>query len=445
MHALVEKMGRQIVRQGSKKKPHKQLILWDPREISKVLGHNLGTNQIHCLALHMCEMRRNLAISCINFLPLYNLKYLKFYKHLDDTDSKLQFVTEDNILPPDLELRLLHWDAYPLITLPFDLHLECLVELKFRYSNLESLWEGTPELGNLRRLDVTGSKNLKYFPDISMAKKLEDVSMNDCARLEQFPSQISVILFALRSSGTTFRCHSFSDFPLLTVLNLINLNLENIPSSLGKMHALEKLNFSGNDFKSLPRTMKQLQKLKYLDLHNCCKLEALPPLTQVETLILSNCINLQSLLELPNLLEDHGIHHLLELELDNCKNVQSLSHQLSHFTNLEKLDLSKHDFETMPASIKELSSLRTISLNSCRKLKSLEELPLSLKCLYAHGCYSLEGVTLSYGHYLEDFDLDHCFHLKLDILLITWSPTKSRSKKVPGCCFPESGMPNLCT
>lgn len=41
MHVLVEQMGRQIVLQESKRRPQKQLILWDPREICKVLRHNL--------------------------------------------------------------------------------------------------------------------------------------------------------------------------------------------------------------------------------------------------------------------------------------------------------------------------------------------------------------------------------------------------------------------
>lgn len=40
MHVLVEQMGRQIVLQESEQRPQKQLILWDPREICKVLRHN---------------------------------------------------------------------------------------------------------------------------------------------------------------------------------------------------------------------------------------------------------------------------------------------------------------------------------------------------------------------------------------------------------------------
>lgn len=89
-------------------------------------------------------MSRELAISCNNLRPMYNLKILKLYKHYDEKESTLRLVSEDHSYLPNLELKLLHWDAYPLTVLPFDLHVECLVEVNLRYSNLESLWDGTP-------------------------------------------------------------------------------------------------------------------------------------------------------------------------------------------------------------------------------------------------------------------------------------------------------------
>lgn len=227
-----------------------------------------------------------------------------------------------------------------------------------------------------------------------------------------------------------FRCHDLSSFSLLTELNLINLKIKNIPRSVVELKSLERLNLSGNDFMELPKTMEQLSKLKCVDLHNCCKLEKLPPLTQVETLILSDCINLKWVTEFSTLEEASGTYGLLELVLDNCNNVQSLSDQLSHFINLKELDLSRHGFVKVPESIKELTSLRTLSLNNCNKLESLEELPVSIKCLYAHGCCLLENVSLSSTHSLEDADLHHCFRLQLDDHIITRFPPNSHGDKV---------------
>ncbi|CAL9222995.1 unnamed protein product, partial [Arabidopsis halleri] len=541
MHALVEQTGKHIVSKNSKRRPpHKQMILWDPQDICEVLRCKRGTYKIQCLALHMCKMSRTLDINCTHFMLMYNLRFLKFYKHLDDIASKLQFVPEDHLLP--FELRLFHWDAYPSRTLPVSLHLDCLVEINLRYSNLERLWDGTPELVNLRKLDVKESKNLRELPDISKAKKLEDLVMDGCTGLERFPVYIGslsnlVELHATRcgtSFGTPcnsmqpsveihlelqqlilkfpnevepvislenlsiegklkfwifefvgdadhfsfnyerpqpprllssirnlkclkikrnkyneddrpFRCRSFSNFPFLTQLNLINLKITNIPSSIGEVKSLEKLNLSGNDFKNLPKTVGKLSKLKYLLLCECRKLEVLPQLTQVETLILSDCINLQSLLDLSTLEEDRGRYGMIELDLDNCNNVQSLSDDLSHFTNLKELNLSGHDFVTVPKCIKELSSLKTLALNNCKKLESLEELPLSLKCLHAHGCHMLENVSLSSDHSFEDVDLHHCFNLKLDDHVITQLPLNSHGEKVTSrCgCSQETEIPSL--
>lgn len=87
---------------------------------------------------------KELTIRSLNFEPMHNLQILKFYKQVDDIESKLKVASEDHVLLQDLELRLLHWDAYPLKHFAFDLNFECLVEITLRYSSLESLWDGTP-------------------------------------------------------------------------------------------------------------------------------------------------------------------------------------------------------------------------------------------------------------------------------------------------------------
>lgn len=190
----------------------------------------------------------------------------------------------------------------------------------------------------------------------------------------------------------------------MTKLKLINLNIQEIAEDISDLQFLETLDLTGNDFKFLPSTMGQVAKLKYLSLQNCRKLQALPQLGQVERLTLSGCVNL---LYLRGLL---GVE-LLELRLENCSGLRSLSEELSHFTKLTYLDLSSLVFEAIPASIRELPSLGTLCLNNCKKLRSLEELPQSLNHLYAHGCDSLENVTLSPRHSIKHLDLSHCFSL----------------------------------
>lgn len=66
------------------------------------------------------------------------LNFLKFFQHLGDTESKVQFKSDCLQFP--VKLKLLHWDAYPLEKLPYSFQHHNLVELNLRYSNLESLW-----------------------------------------------------------------------------------------------------------------------------------------------------------------------------------------------------------------------------------------------------------------------------------------------------------------
>lgn len=108
-----------------------------------------------------------------------------------------------------------------------------------------------------------------------------------------------------------------------------------------------------------------------------------------------------------------------QLWVDSCKNIRLISDQPRYFVKLSYLDLSSHEFQTFPSSIIELSSLGTLCLKKCKKLKSIEGVPLSLKYLYAHGCESLETVSLPLNHSVKHLDFSHCFCLKQDEHLIT--------------------------
>ncbi|XP_019085619.1 PREDICTED: disease resistance protein RML1A-like [Camelina sativa] len=243
---------------------------------------------------------------------------------------------------------------------------------------------------------------------------------------------IVITRFNYNSDGERFLCYSLSIFPCLKELILINLNIEVIPDDVCNLQFLEKLDWSGNDFETLPKTMNQLPKLKYVNLGNCCRLKALPELVQPETVKLSGCMNLQSLLEFSHDKQDCGRFQWAELWVDGCKSIQSVSDQLIHFMKLSYLDLTSHDFETLPASIEKLSSLRTLCINKCKKLKSIKGLPLCLKFLYAHSCEILKTVSLPLNHSIKHLDLSHCFCLKEKEHLMTQFLSKGVNEEV---CF----------
>ncbi|CAN6907156.1 unnamed protein product [Brassica oleracea] len=493
MHKLVEQMAREMIRDDSSLS---RKFLRDPQDICYALTNfRDGGEQTECMSLHSCNLACAFSMKASVVGHMHNLKFLKVYKHVDSRESKLQLIPDQHLLPPSL--RLFHWDAFPLRTLPSDADPYFLVELNLRHSDLETLWSGTPMLESLKRLDVTGSKHLKQLPDLSSITSLEELALEHCTRLKGIPASIGkrssikklklsycgglrsalkffirkptmqqhiglefpdakvkmdalinisiggdisfefcskfrgtaeyvsfnsdqqipvtssmnmqqtpwlisecnrfnslwIMRFSHKENGESFSFDSFPDFPDLKELKLVNLNIRKIPSGVHGIHKLEfieKLDLSGNDFENLPEAMNGLSRLKTLWLRNCFKLKELPKLTQVQTLTLTNCRNLRSLLKLSDTSEEQGRYCLLELCLENCNNVEFLSDQLSHFTKLTNLDLSGHEFDALPSSIRDLTALVTLCLNNCKNLRSVEKLPLSLQFLDAHGCDSLE-------------------------------------------------------
>lgn len=97
-----------------------------------------GMDKTEGVILHMCDMLHTLFMSATVFIDMHNLSFLKFFQHLGDIESKVQF--QSNCLQFPVKLKLLHWDAYPLETLPYSFQHHYLVELNLRDSKLESLW-----------------------------------------------------------------------------------------------------------------------------------------------------------------------------------------------------------------------------------------------------------------------------------------------------------------
>ncbi|KAH0897745.1 hypothetical protein HID58_047313 [Brassica napus] len=440
----------------------------------------LGDNQsVACMALHnvhMCEMPEELYLDGYAKNDHNNLKFLKVHRHSDHVDPMLHFMRR--------------------YIFTFG-----LVEVSLRYSNLTSLMKGTKWLLHLRRLDLTGSKNLEQLPDLSHAVNLEEVITQGCKRLKRIQSPLIVLYFSsneveMRSTtylsiggniqiqmvglagnvdhlcfssekqaphvlirmdqqpllfydhkrrtkkveqqrhrpnrsefhgfnameitrfnyksdaaAASFLCHSLYMFPCLKELNLFNLNIKVIPDDVSSLQLLEKLDWNGNDFETLPETMNQLLRLKHVSLCNCRRLKAFPELVLLETIKLSGCMSLQSLLETSHVEPGLGRYQWLELWVDGCTKIQSISDQLRHLIKLSYLDLSSHEFETLPSSITELSYLGTLCINKCTKLKSVQGVPLSLKYLYAHGCESLETVSLPLDHSIKHLDLSPWRHI----------------------------------
>nr|XP_048330216.1 probable disease resistance protein At4g19520 [Ziziphus jujuba var. spinosa] len=90
----------------------------------------------------------------------------------------------------------------------------------------------------------------------------------------------------------------------LTKLDLSSRNLtdEPFPEDFGCLVSLEDLNLSRNPFNVLPPSIKNLSKLKYLNLEYCTSLKCLGPEvpSSVETILVNYCTSLNSFLDPSN-------------------------------------------------------------------------------------------------------------------------------------------------
>ncbi|XP_050242704.1 inactive disease resistance protein RPS4-like [Quercus robur] len=112
--------------------------------------------------------------------------------------------------------------------------------------------------------------------------------------------------------------------------------------------------------------MDSLRSLKLFKLYGCSKLANLP-----ENLWKIKCLETLVLNE---------ISQLEEIELNGIGCLSSLKY----------LSLSWNNFVTLPAIFSQLSKLETLNLRGCEKLRSVPELPSTVRYINMEGCCSLE-------------------------------------------------------
>lgn len=179
---------------------------------------------------------------------------------------------------------------------------------------------------NLKVLNLSGSKQLMELPDFRTECNLERLHLSDCESL--------------------CRIHP----SILSRQALVSLDLN-------RCYALESLNMT---------EFCHLTSLKQLSLRGCEQINK----TGVHVL----CDALQS---------------LESLDFGNCKNLIEVPDNICALSSLKSLNLEESNVESLPASIKQLPKLQTMVLDSCNRLRSLPELPSSIKFLHAK-CPSLK-------------------------------------------------------
>ncbi|XP_044469712.1 disease resistance-like protein DSC1 [Mangifera indica] len=465
MHDLLEKMGKEIVRQESIDDLDKHGRLWDPDAIFLVLKYNMGTRTIRSICLDMFEVEE-LHLNPKAFNNMQNLRFLKIYEF--EHGKKVHGFEK---LESDFsELRYFRWHGYSDKSLPPNFNPKNLVALSLRNSELKQLWTSNQKLVNLKHIDVGHSKRLCSIPDLSLMSNLESLKLEYYINLLESFSSIRNLhkLVILNLQG----CKSFDNLQISSncqSLRVVNLsNCSNLKEVSYFPNTVEELYLDGTTIKEFP-SIGHLFRLVTLSLRKCSRLERLldsiHKLKCLKSFYLSGCSKLDGL---PN--DMRNLQTLRELELDEisfaeiptfmtslinlwalsltrCKMqkqsnfplfdlsvfertirlnlvdccIEVLPSNIGQLLSLKYLILGQNNLETLPESIKDLSNLKFLYLSNCQRLKYLPELPSRLETMMAMNCVYLESISSLPASFLgistcnADVWFHNCFKLKLDM------------------------------
>lgn len=274
-----------------------------PKISGSIKQLDLSGTRIEEIPTSICEMKS------LGRLKLWNCSKLKSFPEILEKIKNLQYLSVARAakikeLPSSIE----HLNG---------LHELTLVDLK----NLETIPSSICSLTSLCSMYLSGCSKLDRLPDnLGNLKFLRTLHARKTA-ISALPSSLAGCK-ELRvldcSKCRSLVLPSFSVFGSLTQLNLAYCYLTEIPEDLCCMSSLEILNLQGNNFESLPRSIKQLSQLKRLWISNCRMIKSLPELpVRLLHLDTRNCKKLQSLLELPSHLEELNADEL-EIVYERC-------------------------------------------------------------------------------------------------------------------------------
>ena len=235
--------------------------------------------------------------------------------------------------------------------------------------------------------------NLETLPgDIHKLKHLLHLYCNGCSKLTSFPEIKRNIgkLADLRLDGTAIKDLP-SSIELLQDLRHLYLNhcknLESLPDSICNLSSLRTLMLDGcSKLGKLPEDLERMPCLENLYLRSVsCRLPSLSGLSHLRILCLDECNLIPGVIK-----RDNCLNALEELSLRNCNLNEGVLNKIFHLCSLKVLDLSGCNTEEggiltdMLVGISQLSNLRALGLNHCKKLSQIPELPSSLRLLDAH-------------------------------------------------------------
>ncbi|CAN6714754.1 unnamed protein product [Malus baccata var. baccata] len=359
MHDLLRDMGRDIVYAENPDFPGERSRLWHPEDVNDVLIDKSGTEKIEGLALDLPSLEET-SFSTEVFRNMKRLRLLQLnYVRLSGGYQCLS-----------KKLRWLCWHGFPLEFIPIELCQPNIVAIDMQYSSLRQVvCEYSGLLDKLKILNLSHSHDLTQSPDFSKFPNLEKLILKDCKRLAKVHKSIgdlkSLVLVNLKDCET-LKALPRSFYKLKSVKTLVLdgcSRFQSLSEHLGEMASLVTLYADGTAIKKVPPSIVRLEKLERLSLSK-----------------------LKCSLQLPSL---QGLRSLTSLILEDS-NIEEVHNDIgSSLPCLVELSLDDNNFGSLP-SLSGLSKLLILSLNGCRNLVEITDLPKSLGFLHMDDCSVLE-------------------------------------------------------
>ncbi|OAO98039.1 WRKY19 [Arabidopsis thaliana] len=330
MLSFIQATGREIVRQESADRPGDRSRLWNADYIRHVFINDTGTSAIEGIFLDMLNLKFDANPNV--FEKMCNLRLLKLYCSKAEEKHGVSFPQGLEYLPS--KLRLLHWEYYPLSSLPKSFNPENLVELNLPSSCAKKLWKGKKSLEKLKKMRLSYSDQLTKIPRLSSATNLEHIDLEGCNSLLSLSQSISylkkLVFLNLKGCSKLENIPSMVDLESLEVLNLSGCSkLGNFPEISPNV---KELYMGGTMIQEIPSSIKNLVLLEKLDLENSRHLKNLP--TSI-----------------------YKLKHLETLNLSGCISLERFPDSSRRMKCLRFLDLSRTDIKELPSSISYLTAL----------------------------------------------------------------------------------------
>ncbi|KAL4622114.1 hypothetical protein ACB092_06G274200 [Castanea dentata] len=262
MHDLLQRMGREIVRQESPQNPGERSRLWRCEDVLNVLTENMGSNKVQSIMLYSRKPKK-LHLKAQMFRKMKNLRLL--------TIRNVHCYGQLEYLPNGL--RLLDWRKYPLPSFPSHFSPKNLVVLNMVGNQLKKTFKQVFAFKSMSYVDFSRCESIRKIPDLSMSPNIKELKLSDCRNLVEIDDSLGRLdkleVWNLR------RCDKLETLPsCLTMksLRFFNLNfcesLKKFPNISREMKSLERLQLYGTGISELPPSFGNLTGMIQLVLGN---------------------------------------------------------------------------------------------------------------------------------------------------------------------------------